>query len=314
MLALSLALAATGHPAARQESAPRFMAGVELVSLPVTVEDKAGRIVTGLTRDDFSIFEEGVRQEIAVFSNEPQPIAIAVLIDFSRSMQGERHQAAVAAVTTLGRRLDPHDRWRLFPFADRAMATGPWGPAAPQDVQALLNLGAGGGTRLFNSVVAVQEALVDAPHRKRAILIVSDGNDVATQSGDVGEPLSVAHLDDSERRAVAALRAGESLVYALGMDWPYRASPGRRTGPSQRVNRKALRALTDPTGGKVWVARTGAELVAAADQLLDELRQQYTLGYSPTRAADGKFRRVRVTIANDQYRVRFRQGYIAAKP
>lgn len=312
---LLLALPAWLSPlSAAQDPQQPFRSAVELVSLPVTVEDEAGRAVTGLTRDDFSIFEDGVRHEIAVFSAEPQPIALAVLIDFSRSMDGERRQAALGAVRAVGQAFDRRDQWSILAFADRTAVVRGWGTAQPQDLAPLLAMRPNGGTRLFEGVIETQRALSDAPHRKRAILIISDGNDISTQIGDDAALGSMSHLDAGEKQAVNALRTGEALVYALGMDWPYRRTSTRGDGPSVRVNGKTLRSLADPTGGKVWIASTAAGLEEAARHLTDELRQQYTLGYTPSKAPDGKYRRVRITVANSAYRVRSRQGYLARRP
>ncbi len=313
-LLLLAPLAGSSSLAGLQDPQQPFRSEVELVSLPVTVEDKAGRAVTGLTRDDFSIFEDGVRHEISVFSAEPQPIALVVLIDFSRSMDGERRQAALGAVGAVGNALDRRDQWSILAFADRTVTVKGWGAAQPQDLAPLLAIGPSGGTRLFEGVIEAQRALADAPHRKRAILIISDGNDISTQIGNDTELGSMSHLDASEKQAVNALRTGEALVYAFGMDWPYRRTPIRGGGPSARVNGKALRSLADPTGGRVWIASTAAGLETAARHLTEELRQQYTLGYTPSKAADGKYRRVRVTVANSAYRVRSRQGYLAMRP
>lgn len=311
-LLLLAPLASSALSAAQNPQQP-FRSDVELVSLPVTVEDSSGRAVTGLTRDDFSILEDGVRHEIAVFSNEPQPIALAVLVDFSRSMQGERRQAAVEAVAAIGQALDPQDRWSLFAFADRTVQLKPWGPVSARDMTPLLGMNPSGGTRLFEGVIEVHDALRRAPHRKRAILVISDGNDISTQVGNDADLGSMSHLDGREKEAVNALRRGEALAYAFGMDWPYQQRP---TGGSTsvRIDRRVLRNITEPTGGKVWMASTGAELKEAARLLTDELRQQYTLGYSPTKPPDGKYRRVRVTVTNGTYRVRSRQGYLARRP
>lgn len=311
---LLVAQMAASSPASQSPQQQPFRSEVELVSLPVTVEDPSGRVVTGLTRDDFSIFEDGVRHEIAVFSNEPQPIALAVLVDFSRSMQGERRDAALQAVAAVGQALDRRDQWSLFAFADRTTQLRGWGPAAVRDMASLLQMTPSGGTRLFEGVIAVHDALRDAPHRKRAMLVISDGNDVSTQVGD--DPMfgSMSQLDGSEKKAVNALRTGEALVYAFGMNWPYQGTSTRGGGRSVQIGRRVLQSLTEPTGGRTWVASTTGELKEAARLLTDELRQQYTLGYTPTRSPDGEYRRVRVTTTNDAYRVRSRQGYLARRP
>ena len=291
-----------------------FRSGVEIVTLPVTVTDSSGRTVPNLSPEHFTITEDGVTQSVSVLLNAPQPVALAVVVDTSASMRGDRWDAALAAVSAIGRALAPEDQWSLSVFADRVTPVSPWGAYRPEDLEGLRRHGAAGGTRLFDAVVAAQRTLATAPHRKRAILLISDGNDISTQIGGgfTADMSSLSGIDGAETRATNALRSGESMLYAFGIDWPYQARRAR--GPSERVDRATLTRLAAPTGGAVWIATTAADLLSAALQLTTELRQQYSLGYSPLRPPDGRYRRVKVQVADPALRVRHRIGYVAARP
>jgi Ca-activated chloride channel family protein len=319
VLLVTLCLCAAGTPTSESLAAAGqapFRSSVELVSLPVTVLNSDGRFVTGLTQSDFEVIEDGVRQEVTVFSSEPQPLAIAVAVDFSKSMRGERRTAALAAVRQVGAALAPADQWSLFAFADRVTMLTSWTAFEHDDGSRLQQVEAAGGTRLFEAVTEVQKYLRSAPHRKRALLVISDGNDLAALMGadfSAASSESVSDVGGGEQRAVNALRTGESLLYAIGMDWPYDSRSLGSRSPSKRVDRRSLDHLAVPTGGTVWMANTSDDLQAAAADLVAELRQQYTIGYSPARAPDGKYRRVRVMVKEPTYVVRSRTGYVAAK-
>jgi Ca-activated chloride channel family protein len=280
------------------QSAPTFRSSVETVYLDATVTGADRRGVIGLTKDDFIIFDEGEPQTVSVFSDKPAPISIAILIDTSRSMSGDRIAAAVRAADAVGRALSVSDQWSLFAFSDSLRRLTPWRQYDARATLALGKLEAEGSTALFESVTKLAGPMREARHRKRALLIVTDGRDNARQ-GPI-EPWA-----DYTKRAVEALRSGEILAYGLGINW--RAPRGV---PSE-LDVPALKLLADPTGGAVAVANTDADLDLAAKRLTDELRQQYTLGFVPTKAFDGTYRRISVKTKNPEHRVRTRAGYLA---
>lgn len=315
-LALAVWIAVmTANVSAVQQPAP-FRSGIEIVYLDLTVTDASGAIVTGLTKDDFEIFDEGVRHEVAVFSDRPAPISLGILVDTSRSMTGDRITAAVNAAAAMGRALQPADLWSVFTFNTRLQQIIGWRPYDPVVVQELKEIPVGGGTELFKSVADMVPKFRQTPHRKRAMLVITDGADNAVQIGAATRRGSMAGMDpglpgsemiDHSAKAANALRSGEVLVYAIGIGW------GRAAGVTSDLHVPSLQKLADPTGGAVAVARTMADLDGLAKYLTDELRQQYTLGFTPLKAADGKYRRVKVVAKNPDYRVRTRAGYLAAR-
>jgi Ca-activated chloride channel family protein len=107
---------------------PQFKSGVEVVYLDVTVQAPDGSIVRGLAKDDFLIYDEEVPQDVAVFSAEPAPISVGVLIDTSGSMTGERMAAAIRAADALGRSLQPEDRWSISTFDSTRRTMITWRP------------------------------------------------------------------------------------------------------------------------------------------------------------------------------------------
>jgi Ca-activated chloride channel family protein len=311
-LALAVALVATATEMSAQRQPAPFRAGVELVYLDLTVTAANGSIVTGLTKDDFEIFDEGVRHEVAVFSDQPEPISLGILIDTSRSMVGDRIQAAINAADAMGRALQPKDLWSVFTFNTRLNQLIGWRPYDPSVVMELKEVKLGGGTELFKSVAEMVPKFRDTWFRKRAMLVITDGSDNAVQMGrpdhrigpstvgaDSGMPGE--NMVDHAGKAVNALRTGEVLVYALGIGWA-------------QVHVPSLEKLAIPTGGGVAVAKSMADLQILAKNLTDELRQQYTVGFSPLKAPDGKYRRVKVVAKNPAYTVRTRAGYLAKKP
>lgn len=287
---------------------PTFKSGVELVYLDVTVQAPDGSIVRGLTKDDFLIYDEDAPQEVAVFSAEPAPISVGVLIDTSGSMTGERMASAIRAADALGRSLQPSDRWSISTFDSMRRTMITWRPYNPGVVNSLRAMPTSGSTELFKAVTEMVPYMKDTPHRKRALLLMTDGidNSIISASRDGrGDPFEAPGPLEASARAQAALREGEVLLYALGINVAGRAGA---------VHVPSLQRLAEPTGGSVIIASTIREVEAAAQRVAEELRQQYTLGFNPQNAGDRTYHRIRVATRHPDHRVRTRAGYLTVNP
>lgn len=287
---------------------PTFKSGVEVVYLDVTVQAPDGSIVRGLSKDDFLIYDEEAPQEVAVFSAEPAPISVSVLIDTSGSMTGERMGAAIRAADALGRSLQPNDLWSISTFDSVRRTMIGWRPYSSGIVNSLRAMPTSGSTELFKSVAEMVPYMSETPHRKRAMLLMTDGVDnsiIAASRDGVGDPFEAPGPRASSARAEEALRAGEVLLYALGVNV---------AGRSGAIHMPSLQRLVEPTGGSVIIASTVREVESAAQRVAEELRQQYTIGFYPKNAGDRPYHRVRVTTRHPDHRVRTRAGYMTANP
>jgi Ca-activated chloride channel family protein len=301
----TLLLASVTIAAARQ---PIFKSGVEVVYLDVTVQAPDGSIVRGLSKDDFLIYDEEAPQEVAVFSAEPAPISVGILIDTSGSMTGERMAAAIRASDALGRSLQPGDQWSISTFDSTRRTMITWRPYSAGVVNSLRAMPTSGSTELFKAVREMVPYMKDTPHRKRAMLLMTDGIDnsiIAASRDGLRDPFEAPGPRESSARAEAALREGEVLLYALGVNVAGRAGA---------VHVPSLQRLTAPTGGSVIIASTIREVEAGAQRVAEELRQQYTLGFYPQNAGDNAYHRLRVTTRHPDHRVRTRAGYLTANP
>jgi len=300
VLLASVAVAA-GRP-------PQFKSGVELVYLDVTVQAPDGSIVRGLSKEDFLVYDDEAAQEVAVFSAEPAPISVGVLIDTSGSMTGERMAAATRAADALGRSLQPGDQWSISTFDSTRRTMISWRPYNPGIVNSLRAMPTSGSTEMFKAVTEMVPYMKDTLHRKRAMLLMTDGidNSIISASRDGrGDPFEAPGPLEGSARAQAALRAGEVLLYALGINVAGRAGA---------VHVPSLQRLAEPTGGSVIIASTVREVEAAAQRVAEELRQQYTLGFYPQRGGDQAYHRLRVMTRHPDHRVRTRAGYLPTTP
>jgi Ca-activated chloride channel family protein len=286
---------------------PQFKSGVEVVYLDVTVQAPDGSIVRGLTKNDFIVVDEDVQREVAVFSDEPAPISVGVLIDTSGSMTGERMAAAIRASEALGRSLQPADLWSISTFDSRRRTMIGWRAYDPKIINSLRAMPTSGATELFSSVADMVPYMRDTPHRKRAMLVMTDGADNAIiawsrqrQMYGAGAGLESTVVAESSAKAQQALREGEVLLYALGI------AVASRSGA---VHVPSLQVLAEPTGGSVLIASNLRDVDEAAQRIANELRQQYTLGFYPDTAGGPLYRRIRVTTRHPDYRVRTRAGY-----
>ena len=285
---------------------PQFKSGVELVYLDVTVQAPDGSIVRGLTKDDFLIYDEDARQDVAVFSAEPAPISVGVLIDTSGSMTGERMASAIRAADALGRSLQPGDQWSISTFDSTRRTMISWRAYNPAVANSLRAMPTSGSTELFRAVTDMVPYMQETPHRKRAMLLMTDGidNSIISASRDgVRDPFTAPIVMETSAKAQAALREGEVLLYALGIN----VADG-----ANAVHVPSLQRIAEPTGGSVIIASTIREVEAAAQRIADELRQQYTLGFYPQSAGDKTYRRITVQTRHPDYRVRTRAGYQTA--
>ena len=307
--------------------------GVELINVTATVTDRNGRFVAGLGRDDFRIYDDGVEQAITHFDSERVPVSLGLVLDTSASMDGEKIRAARAALDRfLFDLLDREDEIFLVRFDAEPELVVPWTDDRGRISQMLRQIRPRGGTALYDAVAEAVPVAQSGRHRKKAILVISDGNDTSSMT-DVG---SLQRL----------IRETEVLVYAIGIDgssvrgtsgpqprggtlppprtpfpFPF-PLPGRRTPPSspgpimrrgadERVNAAALRSLTDDSGGRTEIIRGAADLDPATAGIANELSQQYYLGYAAPDSKDGRWHTIRVEVRSSTYRVRARRGYVA---
>jgi Ca-activated chloride channel family protein len=269
-----------------------FRSGVETVHVTVTVVDAANRLITGLTRDDFQIYEDGQAQPVTQFTDERVPVSLGMLLDVSDSMLGQPIADARAAVDRfVGDLLDQGDEAFIASFNHAPRIVSQW-TRPPSALRGRLNdVRPTGGTAIYDAIVSTGFLFNGRQHTRAALIVISDGADTAS--------------DYTLMQARDAVRRTDPFIYAVAID------SGDKTRVSTRVNPDALREITGPSGGYTEVIHSASDLGPATERIANELNKQYTLGYAPTKPPDGQWRSIRVRIRDRDYFARARRGYYA---
>jgi len=298
--ALALVTVQAAQPPQPAQPQVPFRAGVEVVSLNVTVTDGTTRYVTDLTAEEFNVFEDGVKQEVTFFNRTNLPIALALLLDTSASMESKLPTAQEAAIG-FAKRLRTQDLAEVIDFDSRVIVLAPFTNGASELEQAIHKTSAGGSTSLYNAVYIALKDLkkVIAKNteeiRRQAIVLLSDGEDTSSL-------LPFEEVLDLAKRS-------ETAIYAIGL----RAADG--PGSTSKGFKEAefvLRQFAQETGGRSYFPSQISELSAIYGQIADELSSQYTVGYtSKNSRRDGAWRRVVVRTTRPSGVARTKQGYFA---
>lgn len=302
-------LAALVLPAAGLgQQLPVFRAGADTVPIYVTVTDRDSRLVTDLSRDDFTLFDNGRPQPIAVFDNTPQPVRLIVMLDVSGSMYGNLPLLR-AACDQLFRRLRPDDRARVGSFGAEIEVS----PEFTNDGAALLaalpvEIPAGAPTPLWTALDTALDAFEGVSGR-RVVLVLSDGKDTGPLGFGKRYVTVVEVIDRAQREEV--------MLYAVGLRSRGARSFGRGgfnlgAALSADLPDPGLATLALDTGGGYFEIQPGEDLGAAFARVADELHSQYLLGFSPP-ARDGKRHKVEVRVARRDLKPRARKNYVAPR-
>jgi Ca-activated chloride channel family protein len=279
------------EPAARQAT---FRAGVQTAALYATVSDREGRLVPDLVRDAFEIRDEGRPAPITAFSNEDQAITVAVMLDMSGSMSGKVLRVRSSALTLVAA-LAPGDRARIGSFgAEVAVSPLLTGDRAILARVIQEELWPGGPTPLWMAIDVAMTSLSKESGR-RVVLVLTDGRNFPVDPDDCDlyvYPTDPVSPDALKRRAI-----DESfMVYAIGLEG---------TGLDGDIVR-----LAEESGGGHFELKTDADLPATFARVIEELRHQYLLGFSPA-VLDGKVHRLDVRTTTPGLTVRTRKSYRA---
>jgi Ca-activated chloride channel family protein len=288
-------------PAAQRPAAqaPAFRAGVDVVSLSVTVIDGMNHYVTDLQPDEFSVFEDGTKQEITFFNRRQQPIALSLLLDSSASME-EHLPTLQTAATNFVRRLRPNDIAQVIDFDSRVEIRQAFTSNQSELESAIQQTVAGGSTSLYNAIyIALRElgktrAVVEQDVRRQALIVFTDGEDTSSL-------LSFDEVLDLAKRS-------ETAVYTIALRGVDLQAKGFREAEF------VLRTLARETGGRAFFPMKIDDLAGVYAQIADELASQYTLGYSSSNPKrDGAWRRLAVQVSRPNNAARTKNGYYAPK-
>lgn len=287
-----MVLLAAGLLAAQE----RLRTGIDLVTLSVTVT-KEGRYLSGLEREDFEVYEDGVKQTIQFFSREQQPIALAILLDTSASMDRRLSTAQEAAIG-FARRMRPHDTMTVIDFDSQVNILQDFTNDVAALERAIRTTSVNGSTALYNAIyISLKELRKVRPSsaddiRRQAIVVLSDGDDTSSLI-EYEEVLDLA-------------KRSETVIYAIGL----KHGDGGRT--EFREAEFVLKQLSNETGGRAFFPTDVADLPRIYEQISEELASQYSIGYtSRNTARNGAWRRIVVRVAQPGVQTRTRQGYYA---
>jgi len=273
-----------------------FRTETRLVVCHTTVVDKDGKLVTDLPESAFKIYENGAQQAIKVFRREDIPVSIGLVIDNSGSMRDKRTHVEAAALA-LVKDSNPDDEVFVVNFNDEAFLDTPPGKNFTSDIKemedSLKRIDAHGSTVLFDALrMSIDHVKEKGRKDKRVLVVVTDGNDNA----------SIITLENLVRAAQQA----DVLIYCVGIlgdEEPREATRAKR----------ALNALAGATGGEAFFPSDLSEVDCIAHQVARDVRNQYTLEYTPTNTAmDGTFRQIRIAVNRPDLTVRTRNGYYAS--
>jgi VWFA-related protein len=325
----------------------RFKSGVELINVTATVTDRTGRFYSQLRKEDFLVYEDDKPVEVTHFSAERTPVSLGIVVDTSGSMAGEKWSQAVSSIDRFFRMMnDELDEFFLYRFSANADLVADWTTDRDRLAMVMNRIHPNGGTAMYDAAAEAVPMAQSGQNRKKAIVIISDGNDTSSRVG-VSEVKQV-------------VRETEVLVYAVGIDgngqstmqrgsppmqpapprlpipipfpgggrggqripmpgYPPSGGGGGRSGggtysvggADDRVNVMALREMTDDSGGRTEIVRDYRDLDPAVASIADELSQQYYLGYPSPGYKDGRWHTIRVELRDPALQVRARKGYVA---
>ena len=288
---------ATPAPPAPQPQRPAFRAGIEIVSLNVTVMDPSNHYVTDLDQGDFSVFEDGIKQDVTFFSRRQQPVALSLLLDSSASME-DKIQTLQTAASNFVHRLKPNDIGQVIDFDSRVEVRQTFTSNQNELEAAIQQTSAGGSTSLYNAVyIALKElrkikAVNEEEVRRQALVLFTDGEDTS----------SLVSFDE----VLDLAKRSETAIYTIGLRGPDTQTKGFHEAEY------VMRTLAQETGGRSFFPAKIEDLAGVYSQIADELASQYTLGYSsrnPRR--DGAWRRIVVQVSRPNATPRTKRGYYA---
>lgn len=297
ILVLSCSLLVSGNTAAvSAHDQPTFKASSELVVLHVSVRDRGGRYITGLTKDAFTVIDDATPQTLEMFSADEVPATVGFLIDNSNSMRPSRERVVASAVA-FAQHSHPQDE--IFALTFNETVQEAWRPTIVSEINPAVfasamssAIVARGMTAIYDGILAGLGRLSHAKHTRQVLIVVSDGDDNA----------SAATLESTLKQ----VRESDAMIYTIALD-----DPLLRDG-----DLKLMRRLARATGGESYQPRKIKEVSEAFERISKDIRNAYTLAYVPTKSAssDAERRRrtVKVYVRSQDGRVlnvRTRDGY-----
>jgi Ca-activated chloride channel family protein len=268
---------------------------VDLVLVPVTVTDPMNRLVTGLEKSDFQVYENSKEQEIRSFASEDAPVSIGIIFDLSGSMSSKLTRAREAILQFI-KTANPQDEFFVIGFNDRPELIEDF-TSSVEDIQArLATVRSEHRTALLDAIYFGVQKMRDAHYDRRALLVVSDGGDNRSRY--------------TEGEVRAEVREADVQIYSIGVFDAAAPTPEERTGP------QLLDDISEVTGGRLFRVDDVDEMSDIAEKISTELRNQYVIGYRPKDLTrDGKWRKVKVKVNPPQglppLTVYARTGYYA---
>ena len=280
--------------AVQAQGQPTFRAQTRLVVLQATVVNTHGEVVTNLDREAFTVREDGAPQAITLFGRDDAPVSLGILIDNSGSMRSKRQKVESAALAFV-RASNPQDEVFVMNFADEPHLDVPFTTNMHQLEAGIARADAIGGTAMRDAVdAAVDYLMANATNDRRALLVVTDGQDNA----------STASMDRIRRK----VERSAAVIFAIGL-------LADETAPHASRARHELEDCAEMTGGRAFFPERLEEITATVLDVAHQLRSQYTIAYAPrNQALDGSYRKIQVVVHGaGRLSVRTREGYLASR-
>jgi Ca-activated chloride channel family protein len=268
---------------------------VDLVLVPVTITDPMNRLVTGLDKENFQLFEGSSKEDIKSFSSEDAPVSLGVIFDSSGSMSSKMERAKDAVIEFF-KTANPQDEFFMVTFSDEPEMVTDFTSSVEEVQDKLLYTVPRRRTALLDAIYMGVSKMRQARYPKKALLIISDGGD--------------NHSRYTENEIKSLVKEADVMVYAIGIYDRYFQSEEERLGPA------LLGEISELTGGRAFTVENPNDLADVAAKIGIELRNQYVLGYRPSKGVrDGKWRKIKVKLLPPKglppLRVYARTGYYA---
>jgi Ca-activated chloride channel family protein len=275
---------------------PPIRKDVDLVLVPVTITDPMGRLVTGLEKDNFQVFEGKQAQQIRHFSSEDVPISVGIILDMSGSMK-DKWNRAWQAVLAFCETANPQDEFFLITFSNKPQLALDFTTRVEDIQNHLVFTSTKGRTALLDAIYLGVDKMRQAKYPKKALLIISDGGDNRSRY--------------TENEIKSVVRESDVLIYAVGTYDHYVSTEEELRGP------ELLSEIASETGGRAFVLDDPGDMPAVANQIGKELRNQYVLGYRPAKTPhDGKWHKIKVKVKRLKgwplFQISAKHGYYAS--